>query len=86
MYPPAKDSTKMCRLSLFTWTRAESKGQKEVVPMCPKHPAAETWFGTFGTGMMVSCIEDRGHVVRLCSREQFNAEREEARIRLYLIP
>jgi hypothetical protein len=85
MYPPTRVPTRMCRLSLFTWACAESEGKKEVVPMCPKHPAAETWSGTLGTGMMVSCNEGRGHVVGLCSREQFNAEREEAQIGFALL-
>ena len=47
MGSPAKDPTKVCCLSLFTWTCAESEG-KEVVPMCPKHPESKTSFGNFG--------------------------------------
>jgi hypothetical protein len=82
MYPPARESNKVCRLSLFTWTCAESE-EKEVVPVCPKHPESKTSFGNFGTGIKVTCNEDRDHLIGLCSREQFEAERQEARIRLY---
>ena len=73
----------MCRLSLFTWVCAESEGKKEVVPMCPKHPAGEPRVDSFGTGMIVSCNEDRGHVLGVCGGEQLKAEREEAKARLY---
>ena len=83
---PAKDPSKICRLALFTWTCAESEGQKEVVPMCPKHAGAKTRFGTFGTGMIVTCHEERNHLVKLCDREQFEAERKEATARLYPSP
>ena len=82
---PAKDPSKICRLALFTWTCAESESQKEVVPMCPKHPTVESSFGTFGTGMIVVCPEEKNHFVQLCNRPQFDAEREEARIRLYRV-
>jgi hypothetical protein len=51
--------------------------------MCPKHAGAKTRFGTFGTGMIVTCHEERNHLVKLCDREQFEAERKEARARLY---
>ena len=77
------EPSKICRLPLFTWTCAESEGQKEVVPMCPKHAGAKTRFGTFGTGMIVTCHEERNHLVKLCDREQFEAERKEATARLY---
>ena len=77
------EPSKICRLPLFAWTCAESEGQKDVLPMCPKHAGAKTRFGTFGTGMIVTCHEERNHLVKLCDREQFEAERKEARARLY---
>ncbi len=39
--------------------------------------------GNFGTGVIVTC-ESGNHLVKLCEREPFEAEREEARARLYL--
>jgi hypothetical protein len=77
------ESSKSCQLSLFTWTCAESEGQKEVVPMCPEHAGIKIRFNTFGTGMIVTCHHGRNHLVRLCKLEQFEVEREEARARLF---
>ena len=77
-----KQPDKTCRLALLTWTWADSEGQKEVVPMCPKHPAGKIRIGTFGTGMIVVCQEDGSHFVKLFDREPFEAERKEARSRL----
>jgi hypothetical protein len=73
---------KFFKLSLFTWTCAESKGKKVVIPMCPKHAGSKTSFGNFGTGVIVTC-ESGNHLVKLCDRPQFEAEREEARAKLY---
>src|SRR5437868_12385282 len=42
MYPPTRESSKVFRLSLFTWTCAESEGQEAVVPLCPKHTGGKT--------------------------------------------
>ena len=33
--------------------------------------------------MIVTCHEERNHLVKLCDREQFEAERKEATARLY---
>jgi hypothetical protein len=40
-------------------------------------------FCTFGAGMIVTCHQEGNHLVRLCGLKQFEAEREEARARLY---
>lgn len=76
-------TSKVCKLSLFTWTCVDLEGRTEILPMCPTHVSSKTRFGTFGTGMIVTCHEDRNHLVRLCEREQFEAELEEAKARLY---
>lgn len=76
-------SSNVCKLSLFTWTCVELEGGKDIVPICPTHVSSKTRFGRFGTGMIVTCHEERNHLIRLCEREQFEAELEEARIRLY---
>jgi hypothetical protein len=75
-------TTKVCKLSLFTWACVELEGRKEVLPICPTHVSSKTRVGTFGTGMIVTCHEDPNHLIRLCEREQFEAELKEARIRL----
>jgi hypothetical protein len=76
-------TSKVCKLPLFSWTCVELEGRKEILPMCPTHKSSKTRFGTFGTGMIVTCHEDGTHVAGLCEREQFEGELEEARIRLY---
>jgi hypothetical protein len=82
MYPPTRESSKIFRLPLLTWKCAESEDHKEVVPMCPKHTGGKTRFGKVGNGVIVTC-ESGSHLVRMCEREPFDAEREEARARLY---
>jgi len=53
--------------------------------MCPKHPAAKARFANFGTGVIVTC-DSGNHLVRLCEREQFEAERAEAQSNLFPKP
>jgi len=36
--------------------------------------------------MIVTCHEERNHLVKLCNRQEFEAEREEAIARLYPSP
>jgi hypothetical protein len=50
--------------------------------MCPKHTEGKTSFGNFGTGVIVTC-KSGNHLVRMCEREPFEAERAEAIIMLY---
>ena len=70
-----------CSLALLAWTCLESEGRKEVIPICLKHPASKVKFGPFGTGIIVTC--DAGnHLIKLCDRKQFEAERQEAGSRL----
>ena len=46
-------TSKVCKLSLFTWTCVDLEGRTEILPMCPTHVSSQTRFGTFGTGMIV---------------------------------
>ena len=61
----------------------EQDGRKEVVPLCPTHASSKVRFGQFGDGLIVTCHQERNHLVSLCEREQFEAERQEARGTLY---
>jgi hypothetical protein len=76
-------TTKVCKLALFTWACVELEGRREILPVCPTHVSSKTRFGRFGTGMIVTCHEGRNHLIRLCEHQQFEAELEEARIRLH---
>jgi len=67
-----------CRLSLFTWTTVESEAQTEIVPFCHTHASSKVRVGHFGTGVIVTCHEERNHLVKLCERDRFDAEKEEA--------
>jgi len=71
-----------CKLSLFTWMRVESDGQKNVLPVCPIHLSPKVRFGNFGTGIIVTCHETKNHLVRLCDRQEFETEQEQARAKL----
>ena len=76
-------TSKVCKLTLFTWTCVELEGRTEILPMCPTHVSSKTRFGTFRTGIIVTCHEGGTHLAGLCEREQFEAELEEAKARLY---
>jgi hypothetical protein len=60
----------------------ESDGQKTILPVCPIHLSPKVRFGSFGTGMIVTCHEERNHLVRLCDTQEFEAERKEAQSKL----
>jgi len=72
---------KTCKLPLFSWTCDESEGHKEVVPICPTHTSSKARFASFGSGMIVTCAPGN-HLLKLCERGEFEAEREEAKVRL----
>jgi hypothetical protein len=67
-----------CKLELFTWTLidAEDGGKDKIVSTCPVHASSKVRFGNFGTGIIVTCHEERDHLVRLCERGVFEAEQQ----------
>jgi hypothetical protein len=72
-----------CSLSLFTWICIKRDGRKAVVPLCPSHPSSKVRFRPYGfAGMIVTCHEEHNHLVRLCQRERFEAEQQEAQVKL----
>jgi ribosomal protein L35 len=75
--------SKICTLALFTWICVQSDGRMEAVPRCPTHTSSKTRFAPFGTGMIITCHENRNHLVSLCARAQFEAERAEAEFNLF---
>ena len=60
----------------------ESDGQKNVLPVCPIHLNPKVRFGNFGTGTIVTRRETKNHLVRLCDCQEFETEREQARVKL----
>ena len=76
-------TSKTCRLSLFTWKTVESKGRKEVVPVCPTHGNVKGSSRDFGNGIMFICQEGKTHLLNHCTQQQFEDEREEATAKLY---
>ncbi len=71
-----------CKLRLFTWVCIESEGRKEVAPTCPDHGLAEVRSRPFGDGFLFICLAGMDHVLNHCSRQEFEAEKQEAEARL----
>ena len=71
----------MCKLTLFTWACVESSSHKDVAPICPDHVRSRVRSGALGTDVVVVCEAGR-HLIGLCRREEFEAEREQAEAKL----
>lgn len=67
-----------CRLALFTWTKHEAGVPNELVPVCLSYPESNITIASFGTGLIVYCQSGKD-LMKLCSREALEAEREEAK-------
>lgn len=69
-----------CRLHLFTWGYVNSGSGKLVLsPVCPQHPAAIVHTEQSGPDDLVVTCSDSGHALNMCSRADFEDEKEEAR-------
>lgn len=65
-----------CRLRLLAWTYRDGR----IVPQCDQHPASATSIVHREREVVVICEEAHGfwHQVKICSNEDFDAERQEA--------
>ncbi len=73
-----------CKLQLFTWGYVKGADGKEILsPICPQHPDAHVHVETSGEhDLVVTCPSGQLHPLNMCSRQAFEAEKEEARIHL----
>ncbi len=64
-----------CKLHLLTWRMV--KGNP--VPVCPQHPDAEVDVEPSGeSDLVITCGARNTHPLNMCSRHDFEAERQEA--------
>jgi hypothetical protein len=71
----------ICKLTLFSWACIESASGKEVAPVCPDHVHSRVRSGRLGPDIVLVCEGGR-HLIGLCEREKFEAEREQAKAKL----
>jgi len=69
------------KLHLFTWSYVNTDtGEAVLSPICPLHSRSRVHIEKSGANdVVVTCPEQQPHPLNMCSRAEFEAEREEAR-------
>ena len=71
------------KLHLFSWANMKAdNGELVLTPICPKNPSTPVYINPTvdNTGVVVTCRGgDDNHVLNMCSREEFEQEKAEAK-------
>jgi hypothetical protein len=66
------------KLTLFTWAYVQLQDEKILSPICPTHQEAHVHLKPSGNDRVVLCGTEGHHLLNLCSKQEFESEKQDA--------